>query len=103
MAGRVNHYGDVWSFDAVAYRNYERGRHKSDNVTERHKLAKIMLKAIDVFLTDRQKYIFVEHTIHHRKMRDIAKELGVNPSTVTRTYQVALNTLEKVAACFEGV
>lgn len=103
MAGRVSRHGDVWCFDMVAYRNYERGRHKNSNMAEQHKLAKVMLKALDVFLTDRQKYIFIEHTIHRRKLKDIAKELGVNPSTVTRTYQVALGTLEKVAECYEGV
>lgn len=100
---RKTSFGDEGCFDEIMYKRYERGRHRNSNAEERHELAKIMLKAMDVFLTDRQKYIFVEHTIRHRKVKDIAKELGVNSSTVTRTYQAALNTLEKVAACYEGV
>lgn len=103
MKGRVNCHSDLWNFDMYSYQNYERGRHKNNNAEKRHRFAKAVVKAMDVFLTDKQKYVFVEHTIHHRKLKDIAKELCLNPSTVTRSYQSALETLEKVALCLEEV
>jgi RNA polymerase sigma factor (sigma-70 family) len=56
--------------------------------------ARYMLdNAIETMLTEKQKRCVKMHYYQEKSMRDIAKELGVNPSTVTRTIQSAKKRL----------
>ena len=43
-----------------------------------------LLKAIKTELTEKQQYILTEYYFENRSMTDIAKELGITKSTVSR-------------------
>lgn len=52
-------------------------------------VAALVAEALDQELTPRQKQMMTMYYIDQFTMREIALRLGVNPSTVTRTLQVA--------------
>lgn len=53
----------------------------------------MLLDAIETILTEKQKKCVKMHYFMDMPMNQIAKELGVNPSTVTRTIQSAKKRL----------
>ena len=53
----------------------------------------MLLNAIETILTEKQKKCVKMHYFMDIPMNQIAKELGVNPSTVTRTIQSAKKRL----------
>ncbi|MGN1131987.1 MAG: sigma-70 family RNA polymerase sigma factor [Ruminococcus sp.] len=53
----------------------------------------MLLNAIETILTEKQKKCVKMHYFMDMPMNQIAKELGVNPSTVTRTIQSAKKRL----------
>lgn len=57
-------------------------------------VAALIAEALDRELTPRQKQMVKLYYIEQLKMREIAAILGVNPSTVTRTLQIARAKLE---------
>ncbi len=57
-------------------------------------VAAMVAEALDRELTPRQKEMVKMYYIDQLKMCHIARELGVNPSTVTRTLQQARAKLE---------
>ena len=60
----------------------------------RSEMAKdMLLDAIETILTEKQKKYVKMHYFMDKPMKEIAKELGVNPSTVTRTIQSAKKRL----------
>ena len=61
------------------------------------KMKSILQKAIANELTEKQQYCVYEHFIVGRQMKDIAAELNLNPSTVTRHIQNAILRLKRVA------
>ncbi|MDD6847960.1 MAG: sigma factor-like helix-turn-helix DNA-binding protein [Oscillospiraceae bacterium] len=61
------------------------------------KMKKILHKAIECELTDKQKYCVCQYYYNGRSMKSIASELQVNPSTVTRHIQNARRRLKRVA------
>lgn len=73
---------------------------RSTNRDDRSKMQKILSKAIVAELTDSQRYCLTEYYLHQRKMKDIAQELGLNPSTVTRHISKAKEKLRKIAAYY---
>ena len=68
-----------------------------DNSHEVEKMKKILYKAIDGELTDKQRYCICEYYLSGRSMKNIASDLNVNPSTVTRHIQSAKRRLRRVA------
>ena len=64
---------------------------------QRINMKKIMKKAIKNELTPKQRYCLCEHFLKGRSMKSIARELDLNPSTVTRHIQNALSRLQRVA------
>ena len=81
--------------DMVSFQNYESGN--NNNILQRLKMKKIMKRAITYELTPKQRYCLCEHFLKGRSMKSIARELGLNPSTVTRHIQNALSRLQRVA------
>jgi RNA polymerase sigma factor (sigma-70 family) len=71
----------------------------SDETNDRDisKMKKILHKAINDELTDKQRYCVCQYYLQGRSMKSIASELQVNPSTVTRHIQNAKRRLKKVA------
>ena len=57
-------------------------------------VARLVATALDRELTPRQKQMVTMYYVEQMNMRQIAGELGLNPSTVTRTLQVARAKLE---------
>ncbi len=60
-------------------------------------MKKILQNAIANELTDKQRYCICEYYLNGRNMKDIADDLCVNPSTVTRHIQGAKRRLKRVA------
>jgi RNA polymerase sigma factor (sigma-70 family) len=63
------------------------------NYKEVDKAMAMLDKAIETLLTEKQKKCIRMHYFQEKTMKEIAKELGVNPSTVTRTIQCAKKRL----------
>lgn len=57
---------------------------------------KCVLYAIDKELTERQRQIVVLYLVERKTMETIAKELGINKSTVSRTVTAAKKKLARV-------
>jgi len=81
------------SLNVLAYPHY---RDSETNDSERSRMKRILQKAILDELTDKQRYCICEYYISGRCMKDIADELNVNPSTVTRHIQSAIRRLKRV-------
>ena len=78
-------------------------RHLSDCATnsESRKQMKIILsKAITTELTEMQRICIVEHYINDKKQKEIAKELGLNNSTVSRHIAAAIRKLRNIASYY---
>lgn len=69
----------------------------TSNHNERTKMKKMLLKAIDHELTDLQRYCLVEHYFNGKKQKEIAEELGVNSSTISRHVTCAKEKLKRIA------
>lgn len=75
--------------EELSLRRFVRQLEKRENA-----VATLIAEALDKELTPRQKQMVTMYYIEGRSMRQIAAEVGVNPSTVTRTLQVARAKLE---------
>ena len=69
----------------------------SDNSEDRKRMKKIISKALNEELTEKQKACVVAYYLEGRKMIDIAQDLGVAPSTVKRHIQSGKHRLMKIA------
>ncbi len=72
----------------------------STNEKSRNKMKKILSEAITRELTDLQKYCIVEHYLNEKTGKEIAKELGVNASTVSRHINAARKKLKNIASYY---
>lgn len=70
------------------------------NTESRAKMKKILLKAISSELTDLQKLCITEHYLNEKTGKEIAKELGVNASTVSRHINAARKKLRNIASYY---
>lgn len=68
-------------FDALVYDNYQGA---GSNKTELRRKLDIVYKAMKNELTEKEFDALKGYYIYGKKMKDIAEERGVNPSTVTR-------------------
>lgn len=72
----------------------------STNEQNRNKMKKILSKAISCELTDLQKHCIIEHYLNSKTGKEIAKELGVNASTVSRHINAARKKLRNIASYY---
>ncbi len=70
------------------------------NDSSRSKMKKILFKAIDTELTAKQKKCMIDYYLMNKKEKDIAAELGVNPSTVSRHITLAKKKLRHIASYY---
>lgn len=63
-------------------------------------MKKILFKAIDTELTAKQKKCMIDYYLMNKKEKDIAAELGVNPSTVSRHITLAKKKLRHIASYY---
>lgn len=82
------------SDNVVAFSNYQKGESNSRQVSD---MKKILRKAIEYELTPKQRYCICEHYLNGKSMKNIASELDINPSTVTRHIQNGVSRLQRVA------
>ena len=78
--------------DRICYNSFDEGG--DTNRTDINRMKSFLSRAMVSELTEKQHYC-LEQYFGGRKMKDIAKELGVNPSTVTRTIQRSIEKLKK--------
>lgn len=75
----------------LSYNIYNQsGFSNSENLS---KVKTMLTKGIENLLTEKQRKCIVMHYFEKKPMKQIAKELGVCPSTVTRTIQLAKKRL----------
>ncbi len=86
-------------YDKVSYLAYTSAG--DSNITDRRKMKTILRKAIFTELTELQRFCIVEHYLNNRKMKDIARELSLNPSTVSRHIQRAKEKLRHIASYYQ--
>lgn len=63
------------------------------NTEDGNNIKKMLKVGIDNMLTEKQRKCVIMHYFEKKSMKQIAKELGVCPSTVTRTIQLAKKRL----------
>ena len=69
----------------------------STNAADRNQMKQILSKAIYSELTEKQRICIVEHYLYRKKEKDIALELGVNISTVSRHINAGKKKLRNIA------
>lgn len=84
--------------DLIAFSLYQGG---ASNRPERERMKRILSRAIRCELTERQRSCLVKHYLEGMKMKDIAKEMGLSKSTVSRHISAAELKLRKVASYYQ--
>ncbi len=91
-------YFEEMNTNKISYINYlSKG---ASNESSRQKMKKILLKAITDELTEKQRICIIEHYINEKKEKDIAFEMGVNISTVSRHISTAKRKLQRIASYY---
>lgn len=72
----------------------------STNANERNHMKHILSKAILSELTDKQRVCIIEHYLNEKKQKDIAYELGLNVSTVSRHINAGKRKLRNIASYY---
>ena len=70
------------------------------NSESRRKMKEIISKAIVTELTDMQRICLTEHYLNDKKQKEIASELGLNASTVSRHISSARRKLQNIASYY---
>ena len=91
-------YIDEDNSDLIAYHLYLKG---TTNRPERERMKRILTRAICCELTERQRSCLVKYYLEGMKMKDIAKEMGLSKSTVSRHISAATLKLRKVASYYQ--
>ena len=72
----------------------------STNESSRERMKKILSIAVLSELTERQRYCIVDYYLNGKKEKEIAKELRVNSSTVSRHIMKARDKLRHIASYY---
>ncbi|MGN1433653.1 MAG: sigma-70 family RNA polymerase sigma factor [Ruminococcus sp.] len=70
------------------------------NSESRRRMKEIISKAIVTELTDMQRICLTEHYLNDKKQKEIASELGINASTVSRHISSARRKLQNIASYY---
>ena len=70
------------------------------NSESRKKMKEIISKAIVTELTDMQRICLTEYYLNDKKQKEIASELGLNASTVSRHISTARRKLQNIASYY---
>lgn len=97
MRTNIVHFNDknenkilFWNFNPNA----------SSNAAGREKMKKILIRALETELTDRQRKCITDYYLLGRREKDIACELGISPSTVSRHITNARKKLRHIASYY---
>lgn len=95
MASIVRHHNNMLPYESE-------NRELEQYYDERQKrMLRTLSKAINLLLTERQKEVYIAVKLQGKKRYIVAKELGVNKSTVTRIYKSAEKKINRMVECFE--
>ena len=89
---------DEKNSDHIAYTMSLSG---GDNRPERERMKRILLRAMKHELTERQRVCLSKYYLEGLKMKDIACELNLSMSTVSRHIKSAELKLRKVASYYQ--
>lgn len=81
---------DNYVFDALVFDKYQGS---GTNAAERRRKLDVVYKAMQNELTPLQFQFLTEYYLNGKKMKDIANERGIHPSTVTRQIKRAKNKI----------
>lgn len=84
-------------FDALVYDNYQGS---GNNKAELRRKLDIIYKAMKNELTENEFDALKDYYISGKKMKEIARERGVNPSTITRQIHRAKEKICHIAGYF---
>lgn len=70
---------------------------KGDNFEDRSRMKKVISKAMNEELTDKQRTCILAYYVEGKKMKYIAEEMGVVPSTVTRHIRNGIDRIMNIA------
>lgn len=85
---------DSYVFDALVFDRYNSG---ATNAADLRRRLDIVYRAMKTELTPLQFKLLKDYYVHGKKMKDIALELGVHPSTVTRRIHRAKKKIITIA------
>ena len=85
--------------DMVSFYARKKGR---KNDPEHARMKRILLAAIKKELTPMQRFCITEHCLNGKKQKEIAEQLGLNCSTVSRHIAAGKRKLRGVADCYEN-
>ena len=91
-------FAEDFVYDELSYLAYIRS--DNTNKDERRKMKIILSKALLEELTELQRFCLTEYYIKGRKKKDIAADLSVHPSTVTRHIHSAERKLRHIASYY---
>ncbi len=97
MKTNIIHFSDDNSDKLYSIYCAVQGSGNSRDIT---KLKRILGKLIDGELTGLQRYCVTEYFYNHKRQNQIARELGVAPSTVCRHISRAVSRMKNVASYY---
>lgn len=84
--------------DLIAFSMYQGG---ATNRPQRERMKKIISRAVNRELTERQRMCLILYYLKGMKMKEIAKALTLSSSTVSRHIKTAEKKLRRIAAYYE--
>ncbi len=91
------HFDDV-NTDFLLFNRY--ALTNNTNKKEIEKMKRVLFTAIRRELTPRQQQCVTEHFLNEKTQREVARELGLDESTVSRHLTVAKRKLKNIASYF---
>ena len=88
------------NIDKVSYDFFQRSSNLGGNNKKREMLKRILHKAIQSELTERQRECVLMYYFQNMKMKEIAESFGLSPSTVSRHISAAQKKLRHIVAFY---
>ncbi len=97
MRTNIVHFNEK-NVHKILFENYN--PNASSNATGREKMKKILIRALETELTEKQRKCITDYYLLRRKEKEIACELGISPSTVSRHITNARKKLRHIASYY---
>lgn len=97
MKTKIIHFTDK-NTSTILFSNYSKDG--TTNSESRKRMKEIISRAIVTELTDMQRICLTEHYLNDKKQKEIASELGLNASTVSRHIASARKKLQNIASYY---
>ncbi len=78
----------------IAFMRYNSGLSNANDI---EKMKKFVSVALNKSVTNMQRYCITEYYINNKLVKEIASELNVNSSTVTRHIQRGIKNIKKIS------